>query len=302
MKVFYHGDDDGKCAAFWVKHLAQHIDKYPREFIEMQYGKEFPMQSIQHEEQVYIVDYSIDTWLMYELLTRTPNVTWIDHHITAIEKYQDFKEPIRGIRYDGVAGCMLTYCYLKYMTNHGEGNESPFQLSMKDDAPMFTKLIADYDVWTFDYGITTSNFHMGFQLQEKHPESEVWEMLLRGAEDFSPKGDLVDQVILDGMVLLDYQAIESQHYCEAFGYEVEFEGYRCFVMNRGMIGSDHFSSQNDQGYDMYIGWVYDGNKYRYSLRSETIDVSKVAMKYSGGGHKGAAGFTSTEFLLKGSES
>jgi nanoRNase/pAp phosphatase (c-di-AMP/oligoRNAs hydrolase) len=36
--------------------------------------------------------------------------------------------------------------------------------------------------------------------------------------------------------------------------------------------------------------VLDGSQYTVSLYSETIDVSVIAKKHGGGGHKGAAGF------------
>lgn len=290
MKVFYHCDDDGKCAAFWVKHLATHQDNYTREFVEINYGKAFPMETILPEEQVYIVDFSIEPNEMKELLSKTSQVTWIDHHITAINKYKDFDESIRGIRYDGVAGCMLTYCYLTHMTNHGIGKEKTFQLNMTLDAPMFTKLIADYDVWTFTYGVVTSYFHMGLNIENKQPESEMWIQLLRDHTT-------VDDIIQTGILLTDFQEQEDKQYCESYGYEIEFEGHHCFVVNRGMVSSNAFTSQNEKHYDMYIGWTYDGEQYRYSLRSEIVDVSQIASKYGGGGHKGAAGFTSKEFVL-----
>lgn len=34
------------------------------------------------------------------------------------------------------------------------------------------------------------------------------------------------------------------------------------------------------------------------LRSTTIDCSEVAMKYGGGGHKGASGFSTKALILK----
>ena len=70
------------------------------------------METIRKDEQVYIVDYSIIPDEMRELLNITKDVTWIDHHKTAIEKYKEFEHEIRGVRYDGVSGCMLTYCYM----------------------------------------------------------------------------------------------------------------------------------------------------------------------------------------------
>jgi nanoRNase/pAp phosphatase (c-di-AMP/oligoRNAs hydrolase) len=37
-------------------------------------------------------------------------------------------------------------------------------------------------------------------------------------------------------------------------------------------------------------FVFDGEQYTVSLYSKTVDVSEIAKKYGGGGHKGAAGF------------
>ena len=147
---FYHVDDDGKCAAFWVYLSAGVYDGYESEFVPINYGMEFPFEKINPNEQVYIVDYSIMPDEMRKLLEITKDITWIDHHKSAIERYVDFEIPIRGIRYDGVAGCMLTYCWLHHMTERGCGDPKEFNISMTEEAPMFTKYIADYDVWAFE--------------------------------------------------------------------------------------------------------------------------------------------------------
>ena len=163
MKCFYHNDADGKCAGFWVHYSARIAPNNETiDFIEMSYEKPFPMDTILPDEQIYIVDYSIMPDEMRELLKITQDVTWIDHHKTAIERYKDFEHDIRGIRYDGIAGCMLTYCYLNHMTNGGRGEVHPFDVKMTEDAPLFTKLIADWDVWKFDFGDTTRYFITAF--------------------------------------------------------------------------------------------------------------------------------------------
>lgn len=290
MKCMYHSDNDGRAAGFWVNHIAKHYDGYIKEFIPINYGMKFPMEDIKPNEQVYIVDYSIQPDEMRELLKITNDVTWIDHHVTAIEKYKDFEIPIRGIRYNGIAGCMLTYCYLRHMTNNGEGEITPFEHWMVNHAPLFTKLIADYDVWTFEYGDNTRKFYMGFELHDKEPEDSIWDEMYRDTY-------IVHKIIKDGELLIRYRDKDAESYCKSYGYELEFEGYKCFVMNRGMCGSDHFKSVDDGTYDMFIGYAYDGKLYRYSLRSASIDVSEIAKKYGGGGHKGAAGFESKDFLL-----
>ena len=49
---------------------------------------------------------------------------------------------------------------------------------------------------------------------------------------------------------------------------------------------------------MFILFAFNGTDWTYSLRSSTIDCSKIALKYGGGGHKGAAGFRSNQLLIK----
>lgn len=258
----------------------------------MDYGREFPFDKIKKNETVYIVDYSIEPNEMDKLLEITPNVTWIDHHISAIKKYENYDKEIRGIRYDGVAGCMLTYCYLKHMTNGGIGDIKPFEESMTKDAPMFTKLIADYDVWTFNYGHLTKEFHAGLKsIPNTEPNSNFW------AEFFMHDNYGTDFLIKEGISRIQYRKETMTHYCETFGFEVMFNGYKCFAVNMGMMSSDDFVISNIDNYDMLIGFVFNGHEWRYSLRSTKVDCSKIAMLYGGGGHKGAAGFNTKECVL-----
>ena len=299
MKCFYHTDADGRCAAFWVHKLAKHCDGYEVDFIPINYGTNFPLESIQANEQIYIVDYSIAPEEMEKLLAITEDVTWIDHHISAIKKYDKFPHQIKGIRYDGIAGCMLTYCYFNYMLkterNNGSTISVPFDISMTEDAPMFTKYIADFDVWKFDYGEDTKAFEMGLQLYDLNPVADdrhnIFEaMLLFGCE-------VECDVISRGRDLIAYRDNWAQRYCENYGFEVIFEGYKCFAMNLAMISSEHFKSINQDNYDAFIGFSYNGHTWIYSLRSTKIDCSQIAVKYGGGGHKGAAGFSVDKFIL-----
>ena len=42
----------------------------------------------------------------------------------------------------------------------------------------------------------------------------------------------------------------------------------------------------------------DGTMWNYSLRSTKIDCANLAEMFGGGGHKGAAGFSSNKFELE----
>lgn len=283
MKCFYHGADcDGRLSAYLVYRYAEINDGYPVEFTPMNYGKEFPFESINQSETVYIVDYSILPDEMRRLLDITSDVIWIDHHASAIKRYEEFPYEIKGIRYDGIAACMLTYCYLKRLN-----------LLDTEKAPMYIQYIADYDVWTFKYGQDTKAFEMGVQLFDQDPLSadSIWRNLEVGfTEEW--------RIISKGRIILQYQDNWAKEYCEHVGYEYEFEGHKCFVMNLAMISSDYFKSIDSNEYDMFIGFSYNGKTWNYSLRSGKIDCSQIAMRYGGGGHRGAAGFSTDKFLIQ----
>lgn len=292
MVCFYHNDADGHCAGFWVSLSAgiTDLEKYKPRFFEVNYSEPFPFQFIHKDEQVYIVDYSINPDEMLRLLEITKDVTWIDHHITAIEKYKDFPYEIRGVRYNGIAGCMLTYCYLHHMTDRGFGPIKPFDEEMTKDAPYFTKLIADWDVWRFAYGTDTRNFITAFNAEDTHPENPFWERMVRDYSSGHPK--LVDDMIKRGGIMLRYRDGFMESYCD-IGFEVEFEGYRCFALNIAHANSEFFKSVAYRNYDIYMPFSFNGTKWTVSMyaNSDNANVSKIAVKYGGGGHVKAAGFT-----------
>ena len=292
MKCFYHNDADGKCAGFWVWQHAGLTDiRAKSEFIEMSYEKPFPMDIILPGEQVYIVDYSISPDEMRGLLKITTDVTWIDHHKTAIEKYEGFEHDIRGVRYDGIAGCMLTYCYLHHMTDQGLGEIKPFDISMTKDAPTFTKLIADWDVWKFDYSDDTRNFIVAFNAYDFSPtDVKNWGRLYMDGE--------TEQLINEGVVMKQFRDGWANGYLERFGFEVEFEGLKCFAANLGNCNSEYFKSLPECKYDAFMPFAFNGEKWTVSMYSTTKDVSVICKKYGGGGHVKAAGFQCFELPFK----
>lgn len=294
MKCFYHNDSDGKCAGFWVALNVGLTDyeKYDIKFIEIDYRMKFPMETIRPDEQIYIVDFSISPDEMRELLQITKDVTWIDHHKTAIDKYADFEFPIRGIRYDGIAGCMLTYCYIHHMTQRGQGEIKSFDISMTEDAPLFTKLIADWDVWKFDFGDDTRNFQVAFNAYNFSPESNMWNRFLTQIEGIGEKN-----LIEEGKTMTKYRDNWARNYMD-LGFETIFENHKCFAVNLGNCNSEYFKSLPEGKYDILIPFVYDGNIFIVSMYSKTVDVSEIAKKYNGGGHKGASGFQVKELPFK----
>jgi oligoribonuclease NrnB/cAMP/cGMP phosphodiesterase (DHH superfamily) len=291
MRCFYHNDADGRCAGFWVQLSVgiTDLDKYnDPSMIEMSYEKKFPLDTIRPDEQIYIVDYSISPNEMRELLKITSDVTWIDHHKTAIEKYTEFEHEIRGIRYDGIAGCMLTYCYIHHMTSRGEGEIKPFDLSMIEDAPMFTKYIADWDVWKFEYGNDTRNFITAFNAYDMNPASKLWDRFLCFPDGMI--NSAASELIRQGETMTIYRDGWANEVCKSKGFAVDFEGYKCFALNLPNCNSEYFKSVDNGTYEILMPFSFNGDLWTISLYSKVIDVSEIAKKYGGGGHKGASGF------------
>lgn len=282
MKVFYHNDLDGECAAYWCSYINANKNKT---FIKMNYDKPFPINVILPNETVYIVDFSIQPEEMKDLLEVTPNVVWIDHHKTAIEKYKDFPllDKIKGIRYsdenEPLAACMLTYIYVMIMQKNNTNN---FYSSFAEVAPYFTKLINDWDIWSLR-DKNTVPFIVGCHLYDTNPESGLWKRL--------SKINLIAKIIKEGEICIRYRDNWAESYMRSFGFETEFEGYKCFCVNLGQCNSQYFKSIKSDKYDIYITFVFNGEKYNVSLYSTKIDVSEIAKKYGGGGHAGASGFT-----------
>lgn len=292
MKVLYHGDPDGKCAGFWVKNFVRPKDNYPVEFLRMDYNTQFDLSTVKPQEQVIIVDYSLDVEVMRELFEITDDIIWIDHHKTSMDKYEGFERPIKGLRVDGIAGCVLTFIYLGIMTNGGENEPTPFSERYVSVVPMFTRLIGDRDVWDWKFGDKTRNFFEGLQSFDHEPQSPIWlELSLTDDTTFVEER---------GLVVSDFKTQMNKRLLRDFAYETEFMGHKAIACNTTQQGSELFDVMKDT-YPLKIVYNHNKDVFTISMYSDTIDVSEIAVSLGGGGHKGAAGFSAKTLPFKPKE-
>lgn len=312
MKCFYHGDQDGIVSGYYVKKACKKRRvKFTRDdFREINYGVTFPLKEIQQDELVFIVDYSIDPEEMWQLLTITRNVFWIDHHQTAIDKYKDFKCPIKGIRLTGkgISGANLTWWYFEHKCDknwHGDvidDYEKPtggyylsnfFLKRMIKKCPLLAKYTANWDTFNFEeeereivafrYAFGGGNYNP-CDKKLKHVENQV--------------AHLVKQ----GMLIFEHEENRTKSYVKSYGFETTFEGRKAYAVNSAQLNSFFFSSIDPTKYDIFIGFCYKGDVNRwvyqlYSAEKDKVNVAKLAEKYGGGGHSNAAGFSSDKYEL-----
>lgn len=271
MYVFYHNDLDGKCSASVLYNKFK--DKTIK-FQEITYGDVFPFDKIEKNEDVYILDWSLsedpDGWKKLNEITE--NVYWIDHHITAIT---NCKYDYRGIRDVKYAGCVLTYAYL-----YGINLTTDFE-----KIPYYIRLIGDHDTWSWMYK-ETWNFIQGISLIDTDPTSKEWITIK----------DNIQSICNNGYIISKYFELESKKKLDKIGFFTEFEGYKAIVCNSPMTGSKVFDSIKDPSL-LQICYYHNGKKFYISLYSSNKDIhcGNIALKYGGGGHVGAAGFSSNTF-------
>jgi uncharacterized protein len=272
VKCFYHNDLDGHCAGAIVYRATQEDenDQYADQFIEINYNQTFPFEKIGTNERVFIVDFSLQKEGDFEkLLKITPNVIWIDHHKTAIERHKHIDDIVKGIRRDGTAGCVLTWEYF-YPT-------SP--------TPQIVLMIGDYDIWNFTrWGNDLNMIQTAVRLYDNSPESEYWEEWIE--DDHS-----LINLLEDGAIALQFRKNQYASLIKSWSFAAVFEGYKAICCNAGSVSSQLFDSVFGS-YDLMIPFVFDGKQWTVSLytKSESIDCSELAKKYGGGGHKKASGF------------
>lgn len=295
MKIFYHRDADGKCAGYVARSFVtgsakgvcpgeDFIDKSV-ECISINYNEIFPIGRIEKDEGIVIVDFSIGPHLMFELLEKTQNVIWIDHHISAIEKLEPFKG-VRGLRSTDFSGCELTWLYFNFKI---EGHDIKIEENHLEMCPKSIRLIGDRDVWCFKYGDESRWFHEAFKLMgEPSPEDkETWDKLIFDT----------DRLLENGKLLCEHTAMVNKAAIDRWAYEAYLNGYKILVCNSAVSGSELFGDRV-KDYPFVAVYCHNGKNWTTSLYSESMDIVEIAKERGGGGHPRACGFTSNEVPFK----
>jgi len=268
---------DGKCSAAIVRKVYKEssFSENQMEFIEMSYKDEFPFEKIKEDEEIVIVDFSLQKPGEFKKLAqKTSNLLWIDHHKTAIDDFESMG--LKGIRKDGVAACELTWEYFF--------PDIP--------TPQVVKFLGDYDVWKFAYGEDTNKLQVGIQLYDTDPASSEWSNWLSPC--YFPNRE-----ICDGTTALKYRDNKFAELVSGYSYTTSLEGHTAIACNSCQRTSQLFNSINED-YDLMLVYIHDGLQWTVSVYSihDEIDCSAIAKKYGGGGHKGAAGFQCKELPFK----
>lgn len=262
----YHNDPDGQCSAAIVRRALG----TGMAFHALEIGDPLPWDSLDRADLVVIVDYSLSLEDMERIRARA-DLVWVDHHVTALERLGDAMSGVPGERSVDEAGCVLTW-----MT-----------FFPGEPIPKAVVYIGDRDIWRHAHP-ETRPFGEGFyQLDADPTHDDLWEPLLNDDQA------LVGRIIADGKILYDARLHEIHQTIDVYGFEVAFEGHRTLAINDRGTG-DMGEAIRQAGYDIaycYVEAIRGGKRQTFvTLYSAAVDVSVIARKYGGGGHRGAAGF------------
>lgn len=252
-------------------------------------------------DQIYIVDLSVD-----ELMARPElrdKIVWIDHHKTAIDKWDNRTAPISGnpvpnfmgYRIDGVAACRLCWQWFQWSLTPCDG--VPVKQHFVDrrvTEPELIRLAGEYDIWDHrDPDAKALQF--GLRALCKRDLDRLVENQFSGNVTGVKLGDVITQ----GHAIKSYCDKQNDEYSALYSITLHWENLKFCVLNIGQRGnSDLVRSGLKPEHQAIFAWRYcPGKMVLVSLYHapghEDLDLSAIAKRYGGGGHRGACGFRLT---------
>ena len=275
--------------------------------------------------QIYVLDLPVDRVFGFKYEANAdsnppqhpPGLAWIDHHKSAIESHP---KAIPGYRIDGVAACRLAWQW--FSGHHHDPSCESCRLPDKEDfferrvaEPLAVRLAGEYDIWdrrdpdaeVFQFGLrsrelTDHDWQILLGNFTKPSVREIEMMMDAGHPiDLRPDGTVDESVstvkglLRDGALLQTYQQRNDASAMHR-SFIVEFEGLKFLALTTARCNSLTFASKDvpETGHDALMGFYFDGKGWTVSLyhakHRTNIDLSQIAVKHGGGGHRGACGF------------
>lgn len=284
MKIIYHNKDlDGFCSGAIARKWAHQNKHKEIEMIGWDYGNPIPDHLEGHD--VIMTDISFPVEFMIAV-DRHANLTWIDHHKTAIDdsKKYGYKD-INGSRLIGDSASLLAWKYF-----------------FPDlEVPEIVYWVDRYDVWKQDdpapgcHPDPTKSWEQVLRKQyllrhffrdpSDRCEFNHWNLFLnqhKNLKSYESEGDAI----------YEYQIHQNELACK-HAFELNFRGFDFLALNIAGASSTVVDSIIDPKYDGILFFNYSGKEWKISLRGngKDLDMGAIARQYNGGGHKDAAGFT-----------
>jgi oligoribonuclease NrnB/cAMP/cGMP phosphodiesterase (DHH superfamily) len=262
--IIYHNDLDGFGAAYalWT------VFKDSADYYVWNYDKPIDYDLIQNKN-VIIVDFSFPLSITKQIKNYAINLEIIDHHPSAEQEL----------------GHLNYFSYFPSMS----GATAAWVTYVNNNPPLLLKYIEDRDLW--------------------HNQLPNCEEIIYAIESYSYNFEQFDIWVKDGQKAIDKLILEGKTIKRSINKQID-KIIKCNV-HKIKINDDIVYAVNSPVYQSEIGHIlakqgkygvvyYDKDRSTiFSLRSTgNEDVSIIARKFGGGGHKAAAGFITTSRMRK----
>lgn len=275
--VIYHGGNcfDGFCAAWVLSKVCPDA-----EFVPANYGDSPPDVT---GANVIVADFSYKRLVMLDLIRQTRgNLVVLDHHKTA-------EAELKGIEAECYRDTLDRLPTVVFDMNKSGGRLAWEWVNVTGSAPWLVDYTEDRDLWRW---ALPHSREINAALRSYPMSFDCWDGLAcRRAADLVTEGEAI--------LRCERQTVDS-HVRNAT--EIDIGGHRVLAVNATTLTSEIAGAL---AADRPFGacWFDRGDGRRvWSLRSRAggVDVSEVATRFGGGGHRGAAGFqTVTSWRLPG---
>ena len=263
---------------------------------------------------IIICDFCFSNEIMEELVKTAHSVTWLDHHISAIERISklDCYSKIHGIQSTKHSGAYNTWCW--FYNNMKLASAADFEL-----VPEIIVDVSKYDTWTFKKSEQQRMYalQLGMKALGLTFGSELFDILLYEVKNdnsitYDMYQNLLNQILQTGTAIDKYNQNYRYKSLERKAFDITLK-----VKGKKLVGCCLNSSCNTPGFK----YVYDKDRHDFCLtfqklgdscskqwtysiyimpdkygKVSAVDIAK-SISSDAGGHVGAAG-ASTKELLK----
>lgn len=231
------------------------------------------------------------------------NITWIDHHKSAIDSHP---KEIPGYRLEGVAACRLAFQWFfvkEHNAQHARTGQLPAVLPAKQafidrqvPEPLAVRLAGEYDIWDKrDYRAEV--FQDG--LRSRQLDHSWWKALLAIGDEqktiLNGPEHWVDTLLETGEYLAYARRDEYANVIRKQGFTAVWHGIIFLVCNAHKldIRSQLFEAAIMPHHQALLGFTFTGRDWSISMyhikNQEDVNILDVAKANGGGGHPGACG-------------
>lgn len=244
------------------------------------------------DKDVVFVDVSPSERILKNMLEKAKSVTILDHHITNQNSVEPFvgNPKLNAIFDMDRSGCQMAWDHF-HINSSGTSKKRPW----------FVDYVADRDLWQFK--LPDSKLINMALMELGYLDIEGLDQLYSITKTKEMKDKFLKEKLLPTARVLNMKNEKTVKICMSGAcrrvMKVNDIDYNVWVANGyGYLSSEignrlmHKKFANGQAPHFVVVYSYkfDDDIWKISLRSLDIDVSPIASRFGGGGHKQASGF------------